>query len=140
MPEDERERRDREWHEVTSPALAAARDARRRALRGQEDVVAQVEALLFRHDPIGINVETNTTEYRSEAESIVLRLADVTSETELLQVVHQEFVRWFDPDLAGPRSRYAAAASEIWALGEHRAGGRSAAAGDDRGRPERTQP
>ena len=31
-------------------------------------------------------------------------------------IVHDEFARWFAPDLAGKRSRYKAIAKEIWSL------------------------
>jgi len=30
--------------------------------------------------------------------------------------VHQEFVRWFDPDTVGPPARYEAIAEEVWTL------------------------
>jgi hypothetical protein len=89
--------------------------ARSRALAGREALAAEVEALLFRLDPIGIAHEDNADEYRGEAESIVVRLPRVTSEAELLALVHAEFVRWFDADTAGPPARYRAVAAELWA-------------------------
>lgn len=116
MSEDDRERRDRERREVISPQVRAETTERRRALAGQDDLVAEVEALLFRHDPIGIDLGTNTDEYRGEAETIVLRLPEAGSETVLLEVVHQEFVRWFGADTAGHPSRYRAISVELWTL------------------------
>jgi hypothetical protein len=60
----------------------------------------------FYDDPIGLNFETNTDEYRPEAQSIVIRLPEATSRDEVRRIVHEEFVRWFDPQTAGPVERY----------------------------------
>ncbi|MDQ1689759.1 MAG: hypothetical protein QOK42_2734 [Frankiaceae bacterium] len=73
-----------------------------------------LEALLFSHDPIGINFGENTDEYRSEAETIALRRDEVGSFQDAQRVVHEEFVRWFDAGVAGPPERYAALAREVW--------------------------
>ena len=89
---------------------------REQALLGQEDLLARVEALLFHDDPIGINFESNTDEYRPEAETIVLRLAEATSERDVAVIVHEEFVRWFDPQTAGARGECCSVASVIWRL------------------------
>jgi len=73
-------------------------------------------ALLYRHDPIGINFEINTDEYESEAGTILPRLHSCHSADDVLQVVHAEFVRWFDSDTAGPLEHYKEIASEVWQL------------------------
>ena len=99
-----------------SAAIAEARVAREQALVGQEGLVAQVEALLFRHDPIGINFEDNTDEYLAEAQTIVMRLPEASSADDVRGIAHEEFVRWFDAQIAGPPERYSAIAEEIWAL------------------------
>ena len=80
------------------------------------DLLARDEALLFQHDPIGINFGSNTDEYRGEAETIVSRLPEATSEHDLTGIVHEEFVRWFDLETAGPLERYQSIASAIWRL------------------------
>lgn len=82
-------------------------------LAGREALVAELEAMLFRHDPIGINFEENTDEYRAEAETIAIRLPEAHDEVDLLRIVHEEFVRWFD-DTAGDIERYREIAQEIW--------------------------
>lgn len=87
---------------------------RERAVEGRADLVARIEAVLFRADPIGINFETNTDEYRAEAQLIVLRLHEADSIQDLHVIVHAEFVRWFGSQIAGPLMRYAAIAEEIW--------------------------
>ncbi|MGY1692328.1 hypothetical protein [Geodermatophilus sp. SYSU D01105] len=76
--------------------------------------MAEVEALLYRHDPIGIAVAENPDEYRPEAGSIVARLHGARSVEDVQRLVHEEFVRWFDADTAGPASRYAAIAQDVW--------------------------
>jgi len=73
-------------------------------------------ALLYRHDPIGINFEHNTDEYESEAGTMLPRLHSCHSADDVLQVVHAEFVCWFDFDIAGPPERYKEIALEVWQL------------------------
>ncbi|WP_210723948.1 hypothetical protein [Leifsonia sp. PS1209] len=104
------------WNAVVSPRVAAARAEREFASRGQAQLVAAVEHVLFRADPIGINVGTNADEYRAEAQSIVIRLPDATSESGVVDIVHAVFVTWFDSEIAGPAERYAPVAREIWSL------------------------
>ncbi len=78
-------------------------------------IVSQVEEILFRHDPIGIGFADNTDEYRPEAETIVPRLREAKSVVDVRRVVHEEFLRWFAGEsTAGPESRYALIADEVW--------------------------
>jgi hypothetical protein len=107
---------DRYWREVLVPRIEAARAERERALIGREDLVSRVEALLFHHDPIGLDFGTNTDEYRAEAQTIVLRLDGATDERSVLKVVHEEFVRWFGASTAGPVESYRAVAADLWLL------------------------
>ena len=74
----------------------------------------EICALLFRHDPIGINFETNEDEYEPEAGTILPRLRICRSVDDVRRVVHEEFVRWFDADTAGPQEHYARIAAEMW--------------------------
>lgn len=65
-------------------------------------------AILFEHDPIGINFETNTDEYAPEAATILPRLAYANSATDLGEIVCEEFEYWFGlalPRLIGPITR-----------------------------------
>jgi hypothetical protein len=103
------------WGKI-SRRVQAERQERRRQLRGKENLAAAIEALLFQHDPIGLNFNHNTDEYRPEAESIVLRLPDAHSVEDVRRIAHEEFVRWFDPQLAGPEPSYNDIAQEIWHL------------------------
>jgi hypothetical protein len=90
----------------------------RRQLRAQYGLLFDsVAALLFRHDPIGIAFDNeNIDEYEPEAGTILPRLRSCESPADALRAIHEEFVRWFDADTAGPEERYAEIASETWQL------------------------
>jgi hypothetical protein len=80
-----------------------------------------VSSLLFRHDPIGINFDTNTDEYDPEARTILPRLSQCQSEADVLMVVIEEFHRWFGDDIREDKEGYRSIASEIWQLWSDRA-------------------
>jgi hypothetical protein len=96
------------------------RTQRRALLAGRDEEVSTIEGLLVRHDPIGINFEDNTDEYRPEAETITLRRPEGRTLPGIRALVHQEFIRWFD-DTAGPESTYEEVARELHCFwnGEH---------------------
>ena len=75
---------------------------------------ADISALLFEADPIGINFKDNTDEYEPEVDTILPRLSSCANAAEAEKVIHEEFVRWFDRDTAGPQERYRAVAKQIW--------------------------
>jgi hypothetical protein len=58
----------------------------------------------------------NTDEYDPEAGTILPRLQSCKSSADALRAVHEEFVRWFGADTAGPQESYGNIASEIWQL------------------------
>jgi hypothetical protein len=96
----------------------------RRQLRAEYgDLFDSVAALLFRHDPIGIAFENpHTDEYEPETRTILPRLRDCESAGDVLPVVHEEFVKWFDSSIAGPPEAYIQIAAEIWELLERNKG------------------
>lgn len=78
---------------------------------------ARVSALFFRHDPVGINFgDDNQDEYDPEAGSVIPRLISCQDVQDVERVLHEEFVRWFDADIAGPQERYTPIAAELWEL------------------------
>jgi hypothetical protein len=91
-------------------------EERRRLKTEYGGLFRDVAALLFRHDPIGINFDENTDEYEPETGTILPRLSSSQSEQDVLHIVHEEFVRWFGADTAGSPERYSGIASEIWRL------------------------
>src|SRR5208282_2136281 len=89
----------------------------RRQLRAEYgELFDSIAALLFRHDPVGINFGENTDEYEAEVGTILPHLHDCSSVDDVLRSVHGEFVRWFDSGTAGPQERYKEIAFEIWEL------------------------
>jgi hypothetical protein len=87
---------------------------RRRLRTEYGELFDSIAALLFRHDPVGINFEENADEYEPEAGTILPRLHNCQSVDDVVRVVHEEFVRWFSADTAGPRESYEEIAFEIW--------------------------
>jgi hypothetical protein len=77
---------------------------------------ASISDALFEADPVGINFDENTDEYEPEAGTIIARLGSAKSEEDVQVIVYEEFRRWFDPIIAGPRERYASVSAEIWKL------------------------
>lgn len=108
-----RRRRDRQWQEVSKRVSEAAEDRRARLI-GRDDEVEWLEAMLFEADPIGIKFEDNTDEYRTEAESILLRQQEAGSKDDVRRIVHEVFVSWFDEKTAGQPERYERIAQTIW--------------------------
>jgi hypothetical protein len=77
-----------------------------------------MSAILFRHDPIGINFDDNTDEYEAQAATILKRLRPGTTLAEARRIVHEEFVFWFEPPIAGPEEKYTDIASDLLAVYE----------------------
>ena len=78
--------------------------------------VADLEALLYRHDPVGLRAAgAPSDEYRPEAETVFARLPEAETVADVQQILHSEFVEWFTADTAGDASRYEPAAVEVWA-------------------------
>jgi hypothetical protein len=92
------------------------KERRNRLRQEYGELFDRTSAILFRHDPIGINFEENADEYDPEVGSILPRLAACASATEVRHVVFEEFCNWFDPENAGDETTYNAIAEELWAL------------------------
>lgn len=90
---------------------------KRKQIKEQYGVVFNtLSEILFRHDPIGINFEDNTDEYDTAAGTILPRLETATTEDEILQIIHEEFIRWFDVDTVGSKEKYQILANEVWEM------------------------
>lgn len=89
-----------------------------RALLKQQypDLYAKLSKILFDHDPIGLNAGDNPEEYEPEVDTILPRVLEAKSTEEMLDIVHEELVRWFDDDFAGPKTRpvYQQMAEAVW--------------------------
>ena len=89
-------------------------EERRRLKAKYGELFEVVSEILFRNDPMGINFEFNTDEYEPEVGTILPRLKDCSSTSDAVKVIHQEFVCWFDPEIAGTEENYKIVAQEIW--------------------------
>ena len=78
------------------------------------ELFQEVNRLIFEADPIGINFGHNTDEYEPEVGTIIPRLKSCESPSDVRKVIHEEFVRWFDADMAGSESNYEELAERVW--------------------------
>ncbi len=89
---------------------------RRSAVSPPHTLVTEVEALLYRHDPVGIAFGDNPDEYSPEAAAVVARLPRAGSVDDVRSLVRGEFARWFGEDGAGDAERFDGIAREVWSL------------------------
>jgi hypothetical protein len=85
-------------------------------------LVASVERAINDSDPIGLlEGGAPSDEYNPEIGTIVSRVVKAQSVDEVTAALHEEFLRCFGEDTAGPRQTYKAPARRIWdALLEYR--------------------
>ena len=102
--------------------------ARRQFLKSfYSGLYEEVSAILFRHDPIGLNFGHNTNEYEPEVDTILPRLENAYSVQDVRRIVHEEFLRWFSSGttedlhgIVGREEHYQAIAADIWeAMSKH---------------------
>lgn len=70
------------------------------------DAYDRLQAILFEEDPVGINFGHNYDEYDPEVRTILPRLRTCRSVRDIQVAIHEEFCRWFNPETAGPLTRY----------------------------------
>ena len=75
----------------------------------------EVAQLLREADPIRlITIGAPDDEYDPEVSTILPRLREAHAVANVQQIIHEEFVHWFDADIAGPITHYAEVAEKIW--------------------------
>lgn len=108
----------RERVKVTLPSgrKASRRRSQEKMLKVQyRELFEEVRRILTDADPIHIALEdVNPDEYEPEVGTILPRLKDAESADDVRRIIHEEFVRWFSPEIAGPEGRYQRAAAEVW--------------------------
>lgn len=109
------------WRSRVSQRNEARQNIYKEIRQQQPEIFKAVSDILFKHDPIGINFETNTDEYDPEAGTVISRLPLANNEVDVLDILHQEFVVWFGVDTAGDRDRYVGIANDIWKLWREKA-------------------
>ncbi|KAA9130388.1 hypothetical protein [Microbacterium caowuchunii] len=76
---------------------------------------ADVESLLYRHDPMGLaGAGAPADEYGPEASTIAPRLLRAASVDDVQRILVEEFTTWFGADITPDSSAFAAPATEIW--------------------------
>ena len=76
---------------------------------------ADVSHLLREADPLGlIAIGAPDDEYDPEVSTILPRLREANTAVDVQRIVHEEFVRWFGADIAGPITDYADIAERMW--------------------------
>src|SRR5882672_1942807 len=96
--------------------MAESSRQRRQSLKAAYgSVYLAVSRLLREADPIGlIAMGAPDDEYDPEVSTILPRLREANAAVDVQRIVHEEFVRWFDADIAGPITDYADVAERIW--------------------------
>ncbi len=86
-----------------------------------KDLISEISSVLFKFDPIGINSDENTDEYDPEAKAILLRVTNDISKKDLLNIIFEEFVHFFNISLAGDKNSklYSDITTKIWELLVH---------------------
>lgn len=78
-----------------------------------------INLVLFKYDPIGLNFDTNFDEYEGEARRILERYKEAKDEEQLAAIIKQVFIEQFDEKLASryiTTEAYLSMAKEIWAI------------------------
>jgi hypothetical protein len=106
-----------QWAQL-APLVAEASRQRKLALEGEEPIVQEIAAMLFREDPIGIACWTPDDEYEPEAETIAVWLlrAKHLDLDDVRRRVHEDFVQWFGAEVAGEPARYDSIAHAVLAI------------------------
>jgi hypothetical protein len=105
-----------EWPPEILAKVNRDRAARTAVNQQNQGLFTKITEAMFRHDPIGINFESNSDEYDPEAGTVIPRLRECTCPGDVTSVLHEEFCKWFGAENAGPKAHYATLADEIWEL------------------------
>jgi hypothetical protein len=96
-------------------AVGSVDDLAERLKREYAALADAVAAAIDRADPIGLLAAgAPRDEYSSEIGTILPGLKTAEGSGDVQTIIHEEFVRWFDTDIAGPLEAYHEAAIDIW--------------------------
>lgn len=96
--------------------MTKGRQKRRESLEAAYgSLYSDVSRLLREADPIRlITIGAPDDEYDPEVSTILPRLHEANSPVDVQRIVYEEFVRWFDANIAGSISGYADVSGKIW--------------------------
>lgn len=77
-----------------------------------------VRGVLCHHNPMqfGIELPVDYKMYDTQVQGILARRPEVHSPQQVLHTVHEEFGRWFVPEIVGEMQRYSSIAQDVWDL------------------------
>jgi len=73
-----------------------------------------IEAVLARHDPIGLLGFCPRDEYDPEIRDLIQRLLVANTPDRMCASVYSVFAQWFGENTAGPEERYRELGKELW--------------------------
>ena len=80
------------------------------------ELYSEIESILFKYDLMDINFGFNSDEYAPEVDTILPRLNKANEIEDVVTIIYEEFVRWFDEGIVKNKNNpaYMAMASEVW--------------------------
>jgi len=94
--------------------LKLAKAARDEVRAEYPELFKKVSDAMFKEDPMRIDFGVNADEYDPEVGTVLPRLEDCKNADDVTTVLHEEFIHWFDAEIAGPRERYENLGKTIW--------------------------
>jgi len=99
---------------------SVSRECKETILEKDQFFLHSVSRLLYKIDLADIGTGQGRREYALEACAIINNLPCCKSLDDLVEIVHEIFIFWFDEEIAGNRERFRDVSSEIWAIWLHK--------------------
>ena len=100
-----------------SGGAAEENDAPRDHARGAyAELLDEVSATLFLHDPLGLNLDEHAGEYDALAAGVLAGLRTVNNRWDAAEVIHEACAAAAGPQRAGRPERYRDLAGDVWEL------------------------
>lgn len=98
------------------PDRVKASVERQRLKRDYAAMFEDLAAYLYEQDPMGLNYGVNPDEYEAEVGTILPRVFEAESPAEIVDLIREEFERWFGPRLRIESATYEELADGIFAI------------------------
>jgi hypothetical protein len=98
------------------PDIILARSERRRLKREYSALFEDLSALLYHLDPMGLNFGFNPDEYEPEVGTILPRVIQLETASDVESVIREEFAGWFGADCRIEGATYEELGVEVLAL------------------------
>ena len=96
--------------------LVHAEAARDKVRAEHPELFEKVSAAMYKEDLIDIDFGDNPDEYDPEAGTVIPRLKDCQNADDVATVLHEEYILWFDEEIAGTRESYENLGNTIWGI------------------------